>query len=678
MAASRSAILLAAACLSALAPGARAAEVTPIQKVISMLTDALAKCKSEKHSEQVEFAKFAQWCDSLRAEKEEEIADAKAKILDLTADITKAEADADALAGEIADLAAEMTQLQADIDSATAVREKENADYQAAHADFSESIDAIARAKAVLLSRTADVPQSLLQLRSSPLIPARAKAAVESFLALSTSEAEDAPEANAYEFQSQSVITMLEKLSKKFKDQLLALEKEEISARSNYETLMQQLTDNMRRDKKMTAEKTAAKAGRLEDAANAKADLGITENGKAEDEKTLSDTNAECESKSEAYEKDQVTRAAEVKAIEQAVEILSSGAVTGNAEKHLPTLVQSNAAPASFAQLRSSTREDPELRQRVAGFLQDRAKQLGSRYLSLVAARATEDPFGKVKKMIKDLIVKLMEEANSEADKKGFCDVELATNKQTRDIKTAECDELTAAIEKATAESAQLATEIADLSDAIAAIHASQAEATNLRNEQKAKNAEVVADAKEGQAAVEAATKVLKDFYTSAADASLLQGGSAAAATETQAEMKAAAKAPYKGMQDTSTGIFGMLEVILSDFARLEAETSAAEDAAQTAYDKFMAESTEDAAVKDTEMKHKVSKKAMTDEKNRDLKKELELTQEELAAAMAYYEKLKPDCVDLGLSYEERVRAREEEIASLQEALKILAGEGLA
>merc|ERR1719440_79561 len=297
------AVVIVAACLLVVPPGADAAvgatKVTPIQKVISMLTDMLAKCKAEKVSEEVEFAKFSQWCDSLRAEKEEEIADAKAKILDLTADITKAEADADALAGEIADLAAEMTQLQADIDSATAVREKENAEYKTAHAAFSESIDAISRAKAVLLARTADVPQSLLQLRSSPLIPARAKAAIESFFALSTSEAEGAPEANAYEFQSQSVITMLEKLSKKFKDQLLALEKEEISARSNYETLMQQLTDDMKRDKKMTAEKTAAKAGRLEDAANAKADLEITENGKAEDEKTLSDTNAECESTSE-------------------------------------------------------------------------------------------------------------------------------------------------------------------------------------------------------------------------------------------------------------------------------------------------------------------------------------------------------------------------------------------
>ena len=33
---------------------------------------------------------------------------------------------------------------------------------------------------------------------------------------------------------------------------------------------------------------------------------------------------------------DQVTRAGEIKAIEKAVEVLSSDAVAGNAEKHLP------------------------------------------------------------------------------------------------------------------------------------------------------------------------------------------------------------------------------------------------------------------------------------------------------------------------------------------------------
>merc|ERR1719265_2613359 len=421
-------------------------------------------------------------------------------------------------------------------------------------------------------------------------------------------------------------------------------------------------------------EKTGARAGRLQDAAAAKGDLEITEAGLAEDEKALADANAECTAKSEEFEKNQVIRAAEVKAIETAIEILSSDAVSGNAEKHLSREVSdAKLAAPTFAQLRSSSSEDPTTRQRVATYLQGRAQTLGSRYLSLIAARAAEDPFAKVKKMIKDLIVKLMEEANSEADKKAFCDTELATNKQTREIKTAEVEELTAKVEKATAESAQLATEIAELSDAITEIKRLQAEATQIRGEEKEKNGVAIADAKEGQAAVETAIQVLKEFYEGAA-ASLLQGGAATLA----AAMKAASSAPYKGMQAESGGIIGMLEVILSDFARLETETSVAEDQAQAAYEKFMNESDEDVAVKETEVEHKTNKKARIDETNRDLKKELSLTQEELDAAMAYYEKLKPDCVDLGLSYEERKRMREEEIESLKQALQILSGEDLS
>merc|ERR1712110_273264 len=109
-----------------------------------------------------------------------------------------------------------------------------------------------------------------------------------------------------------------------------------------------------------------------------------------------------------------------------------------------------------------------EARRRVAAFLQSRAKKLGSQYLALVASHATDDPFGKVKKMIKDLIVKLMEQANSEADAKAYCDTELATNKQTREDKQAEVEELSASIEKNEAESAQLKEEIQSLSDAVA------------------------------------------------------------------------------------------------------------------------------------------------------------------------------------------------------------------
>jgi len=136
--------------------------------------------------------------------------------------------------------------------------------------------------------------------------------------------------------------------------------------------------------------------------------------------------------------------------------------------------------------------------------------------------------------------------------------------------------------------------------------------------------------------------------------------------------MAATAKAPYKGMQASAGGIFGMLEVVLSDFTRLEAQTLADEESAASTYNTFMDESNENVAVKEAEVEHKESTKQRADEKNDVTKKELSLTQEELDKAMDYYHKLKEQCVDAGLSYEERKNAREEEIQSLKEALQML------
>merc|ERR1712066_627800 len=118
--------------------------------------------------------------------------------------------------------------------------------------------------------------------------------------------------------------------------------------------------------------------------------------------------------------------------IAKAIEILSSDSVTGNADKYLPSLAQKSGL--TLAQLRSAGLNEPQ--QRAADFLRDRAHQLSSRVLSALSIRVADDPFAKVKKMIKDLLVRLMEEANEEAEHKGWCDTELSTNEQTRKEKT--------------------------------------------------------------------------------------------------------------------------------------------------------------------------------------------------------------------------------------------------
>ena len=67
-------------------------------------------------------------------------------------------------------------------------------------------------------------------------------------------------------------------------------------------------------------------------------------------------------------------------------------------------------------------------------------------------------------------------------------------------------------------------------------------------------------------------------------------------------------------MGGASGGVVGLLEVIESDFNKLEAETTAAEDEAAKEYDRFMAESKKDKAVKTADMDYK--KKSKTEKES--------------------------------------------------------------
>jgi len=652
---------------SAHAVSASKAEVTPVQKVIQLMEGMLEKGKKEKHDEQVQFAAFKQFCDDTSVEKKRAIAEANEKIEVLKADIQKYTADAAQLTKEIAELDEDISIWNGDIKAATNVREIEKADYDATHKDYSESVDALQRAIAVLKKQSHDRKQAsfaqVSALKSLSLIPEEAKKTIDAFFQQDPEGlAVSAPEANAYEFQSSGVIEMLEKLLDKFIDERTTLEKEEMNSKHAYDMLMQDLNAQIAQATQDRDEKAETKAKKLQAKADAEGDLKDTTTTRDADVKYLADLTAECEQKASDFESRQQLRAEEITAIEKAIEIISSGAVAGNADKHLPSLVQETS---SFAALRTDL--NAQAQARVAVYLQSRAKKLNSRVLSTIAARVSDDPFKKVKKMIKDLIVRLMEEANEEAEHKGWCDTELSTNEQTRKEKTEAVETLHAEIDQLEASIAKLTEDISELTKAVAELDAAMAKATKLRQEEKAKNTETISDAEEAQTAVAQALTVLKEFYAKA--------GEATAFLQQKPEIF---DEPYKGMQSENGGVVGMLEVIESDFARLESDTKAAEATAQKEYDEFMTDSKVDKSEKSTDIEHKTAKKQDESQALTMKKEDLEGTQKELDAALAYFDKLKPSCVDSGVSYEDRVARRKEEIESLQEALKILNGEDIA
>jgi hypothetical protein len=335
---------------------AAAYKVTPVQKVVELLENMLAKGKSEKHDEQVQFAAYKQFCDDTQVEKKRAIEEANEQIEMLKADIQKYTATAAQLAKEIAEHDADIAAWDGDIKAATKVRALEKADYDALHKDYSESVDALQRAIAVLKKQASDRPQAsfaqVAELKSMNLIPKEAKRAIDIFLQQDPSDSlsVSAPEASGYEFQSSGIIEMLEKLLDKFIGERTEAEKAEMNTKHAFEMLVQDLSAQIAQAKTDRGEKTELKAKNLEMKAGSEGELVDTTTTRDEDEKYLSDLTAECEQKASDFESRQQLRAEEIQAISKAIEILNSQDVKGNSEKYL-ALAQKTKGSA-FAALR--------------------------------------------------------------------------------------------------------------------------------------------------------------------------------------------------------------------------------------------------------------------------------------------------------------------------------------
>merc|ERR1719399_1129686 len=182
----------------------------------------------------------------------------------------------------------------------------------------------------------------------------------------------EAPEANAYESQSGGIIDMLEKLKKQFSDQKLKLEEDEMNAQYAFESIIQELTDNIENAEAEIARRSKVKAEREQDKADAEADLAQTTADRDEDQKYLDDLTALCAQKRADFEKRQELRQGELDAIQKAIDIIGSAAVAGAADKHLPSLMQN--AGVAMAQLRSNDKSP--LQARVAAFLASSADVL--------------------------------------------------------------------------------------------------------------------------------------------------------------------------------------------------------------------------------------------------------------------------------------------------------------
>merc|ERR1711966_166083 len=150
---------------SSLTFDAEAAKNRPVSKVITLLKDMLKQLEKEAEEDEEIYDKMACWCETNDKEKTKSIADAEARISDLTTKIEELTASSARLNTEIKNLEKEVAGNQAALDKATAIRQKQLAEFNEEEKDALEAISALKSAVTVLSKHN-----SFLQMPRSHLV----------------------------------------------------------------------------------------------------------------------------------------------------------------------------------------------------------------------------------------------------------------------------------------------------------------------------------------------------------------------------------------------------------------------------------------------------------------------------------------------------------------------------
>jgi len=589
---------------------------------------------------------------------------------------------------KIEELAGAIAAAEKELKDASTVREKEAADNSASEKELMEALSALSRAITILEREMAKNPafaqipissfDGTLKALSTILDAAALSSSDKSkLLTLAQTQQNDdddapgAPAAATYKSHSSNILDVLEDMKEKAEGQLSDLRKAELNSKHNFGMLRQSLKDQSKADTKDMDEKKSNKAAAEEGKAAAEGDLGMTSKELADTKDQLSTCHTTCIQVAADHEATLAGRKQELETIAQARKILvdtSSGAVS-----QTYSFVQLD----NFAFTRLQSRADLAGLEVVAA-VRKLAKEQHSSTLAQLASRISavarygaangEDPFKKIKGLIMDMISKLEKEAGMEATEKAYCDEQMAKTENKKGELEDDLAKMTSRIDKAAAKSAQLKADIKQLEAELGAGSREQAEMDKIRMETHDDYGVAQADLQLGLTGVHKALSILRDYYgNSGSAAALVQ-------SDTDADQPAAPE-KFEQSGGAGGGVINILEVVEADFAKNLAKEEAEEADAQSNYEKVSQENAIVKATREQDVKYKTQEAKSADSTVAEYSSDREATNNEYAAVMEYYAKIKERCIAKPEAYEERQRRRESEIAGLKQALTILSEE---
>merc|ERR1719174_1619955 len=631
----------------------------------------------EKEAEEDEeiYDQLACWCETNDKEKTKSIADAEAKINDLTIKIEELTASSARLNTEIKNLEKEVAENQEALDQATALRQKELAEFNAEEKDALQAISALKSAVTVLSKHNAgafmQMPATHLQGIASTLqyqmqkhaslfagvLTHSERRAIASFVQSPEDYFDAEPTfKQSYAPQSGAIFGILKQMKETFETNLSSSQKEEMSSQKAYEDLKAAKEAEIAAGQAQIDSKTQELADADEKNAQAKEDVADTKKSLSADEQFLMMLKEKCSMTDSEWEERQKTRQLEMEACSKALAVLSSDDAHDLFTKTFnPSLLQAESTMHS------------ERRAQASKLLSAVARKTQNPRLATLAVRVRVDAFTRVKKAIDDMVAQLLKEKEDELKHKDFCVEEFNTNELQTEKKEREKSDLTAKIEDLEATIKALTEAIDQLKAEIAEMQVQMKRAGEDREKENKEFQMTVADQRATQKLLTAALNILKGFYAKKAKAALVQ------------VQEPAGPPPPPGFEAykknaAAGGAMGMIQQIINDAKAMEAEVIRSEEDAQKAYEDFVKDTNNSIEEKSKDITNKSESRAKAESDLVEAKEDKEAVMLELEQLSNYKAELHSSCDFVMKNFEIRQTARDEEIEALKQAKAILSG----
>jgi len=659
-------------CLLALAMAMTpAAADHPIEGVISLLQRLEVQAKEEGAAEAASFQKFTYWCKTSSKSLTNAINKEKKTIASLADKIDGLEADILTLGEDIEALGEEIKEMTTAAEKAKEIRESENNLYKDEQSNFDSTIGAVEEAISAMQGSKASLIQEQAVEKATTLLAAAGK-----------------PAAKTYTFKSGGIIETFKGLQAEFEANKLDSTTGETNKLNAYNLAKQSRDGALKAAEASKKEKEDIKGGKESDNANAKSDKTEQQNMLNGDTASLETTNKDCMTTTQEWEERSAIRDGEIKAVGMAIEILGKVTNVRDPDTHeIPkkALMEATArverdtavytAGLSFLQV-----EDPKAK--AVNLLKTAAKAAHSKSLEKLAqAISTFDgPFDKIKQMIQKMIFRLMSEQKDEDDHKNWCDLENEKSTESATDKSEKMDTFKAKIQEMNDAINLLVKQITDNNKKAEDIQEHKATETQLREENHAEIVATVKDSQDAQAALASAISVLKDFYKSSGMIAKEPWEFVQIKAHTQRDVELPAKpetwgASYTGTSDPKNGADGVLTLLdetMNKFSSMEADAKVQDETDQKNYDQDMAGKTVELAETTQDTSMKTSKKDSLQQKMEAMAGQLKHTTSEHDAVEQYLKDLVPACGEGDSSYDDRKKARADEITALRKAQTIL------